>query len=81
MAKSKKLTKEELKDLQELNAAFNNAKNQLADLELNKMSLVAGLGSLQNKFKEMEQDLVQKYGEDSVINLQTGEVTQNGKDK
>lgn len=81
MAKSKKLTSEELKDLQELNAAFNNAKNQLADLELNKMSLVAGLASLQNKFKEMEQSLVEKYGQDSVINLQTGEVTENGKDK
>ena len=81
MAKSKKLTSEELKNLQELNAAFNNAKNQLADLELNKMSLVAGLASLQNKFKEMEQGLVEKYGQDSVINLQTGEVTENGKDK
>lgn len=81
MAKSKKLTSEELKDLQELNAAFNNAKNQLADLELNKMSLVAGLASLQNKFKEMEQGLVEKYGQDAVINLQTGQVTQNGKDK
>lgn len=81
MAKSKKLTSEELKNLQELNAAFNNAKNQLADLELNKMSLVAGLASLQNKFKEMEQGLVEKYGQDAVINLQTGQVTENGKDK
>ena len=81
MSKAKKLTKEELSNLQELNNAFNATKNQLADIELNKMSVVANLASLRSKFSEMEQTLVEKYGQDSVINLQTGEVKTNGKDK
>ena len=45
------------------------------------MSVVANLASLRLKFSEMEQTLVEKYGQDSIINLQTGEVKPNGKDK
>jgi hypothetical protein len=81
MAKAKKLTNEELSNLQELNNEFNVAKNQLADIELNKMAVVAHLGNLRSKFSEIEQTLAEKYGQDSVINLQTGEVKPNGKDK
>jgi hypothetical protein len=34
---------------------------------------------LRAKFSQEEQKLIKKYGEDSVINLKTGEVTKNKK--
>lgn len=78
MPKTKKLTKKELSELQELNASFNNTKTQLADIEINKMSVVASLASIKAKFGDMEKALIEKYGKDAVINIQTGEVTPNG---
>lgn len=80
MSKTKKLTKQELSELQELNTAFNTTKTQLADIEINKMSVVASLASLKAKFGEMEQALIEKYGQNAVINIETG-IVKNGKDK
>lgn len=80
MSKTKKLTKQELSELQELNTAFNTTKTQLADIEINKMNVVASLASLKAKFGEMEQALIEKYGQNAVINIETG-IVKNGKDK
>jgi len=69
------LTPLELESLQKLNNSFTNTKISLGDLELQKHNLLKTVDSLKSEFAEHEAVLIEKYGKDSVINLQTGEVT------
>lgn len=71
-----KLTEDELIGIQKMNADFNKAKMALGDLELRRHELLLGIDSLKITFSENEKMLIDKYGIDSVINIQTGEVTQ-----
>jgi hypothetical protein len=73
---SKKLTSEELNELQQLNNSFTQAKISLGDLELQKGEIIGNIKQIKSKFVELEKELIKKYGEDSVINLQTGLVTE-----
>jgi len=73
---SKKLTSEELGNLQELNNSFTQSKISLGDLELQKENIIGNIKQIKSKFVELEKELIKKYGEESVINLQTGEVTE-----
>jgi len=73
---SKKLTSEELSKLQELNNSFTQSKISLGDLELQKENIIGKIKQIKSKFVELEKELIKKYGEESVINLQTGEVTE-----
>lgn len=75
------LTKEELEKTQQMHNAFNNLKAKLADIELEKHGILRTIDALRNDFAIHEQELIPKYGKDTTINLQTGEVTQNAKDK
>lgn len=70
------LTKEELTQIQGLQAEFNKSKVAIGDLELQKQSIFKVIESLKKDFADVEQELISKYGKDSVINIQTGEVTQ-----
>ena len=70
-----KLTQEELELVQTLNTDFTKLKISLGNLELQKQSILAEVDNLKLKFIENETDLINKYGADSVINIQTGEVT------
>ena len=49
------------------------------NLELNKHQLLKTIDVLKQDFGKHEQKLIDKYGADSVINVQTGEVTENKK--
>ena len=71
-----KLSEKELETLQSLNNEFNKTKAAIADLEIQKHSLIGSLAELKDKFAKEEQKLIKKYGENSVVNIQTGEVTQ-----
>jgi hypothetical protein len=73
---SKQLTSEELSKLQELNNSFTQSKISLGDLELQKENIIGKIKEIKSKFVELEKELIKKYGEESVINLQTGEVTE-----
>jgi len=73
---SKQLTSEELGNLQELNNSFTQSKISLGDLELQKENIIGNIKQIKSKFVELEKELIKKYGEESVINLQTGEVTE-----
>jgi hypothetical protein len=73
---SKKLTSEELSKLQELNNSFTQSKISLGDLELQKENIIGKIKEIKSKFVELEKELIKKYGEESVINLQTGQVTE-----
>jgi len=71
---SKQLSKEQLELLQGLQNEFNQAKFEIADLEIKKADLIAAVGLVKGKFAEQEKSLVKEFGENAIINLQTGEV-------
>ncbi len=89
---AKKIEEQELNDLQQLNGEFNKIKTQLGDAELQKHSLLKRVEELRGEFSALEVSLTEKYGKDTVVNLETGEITKredskeepkqdNGKDK
>jgi hypothetical protein len=69
------VSKEELDKIQGMNADFAKAKMALGELELNKQGILNQINAMRQEFFEYEKMLIAKYGQDSVINLQTGEVT------
>ena len=79
----KKIKDEELKYLQDLNVEFNKIKTQLGDITLQEHGLVLLVQEIKVKFLEAEKGLMEAYGENAVINLETGEVKdkEDGEDK
>lgn len=69
------LTKEELGKIQEMNNEFTKAKMAIGDLEMQKQNILKSIEALRGEFAKHEIELIEKYGQDSVINVQTGEVT------
>ena len=72
---STQATQNELATIQELNSDLNKAKMAIGDIELQKQQILQHIEELKIKFSTHEQLLIDKYGKDSVINIQTGEVT------
>lgn len=70
----KSLEKNELELLQNLRVEFNKHKIQLGDLVLQKTLVVEDIQKIKKQFEDLESGLISKYGENSVINLQTGEI-------
>tara|TARA_Y100001937_G_C7133992_1_gene338982 strand:- start:2563 stop:2817 length:255 start_codon:yes stop_codon:yes gene_type:complete len=83
----KKIEEKELLNLQTLNNEFNKLKVQLGDLTLQKHGLCLRVEELKASFQTAEKALIDKYGANSVINLETGEVkekeekVENGENK
>tara|TARA_R110000782_G_scaffold10507_1_gene32748 strand:+ start:894 stop:1139 length:246 start_codon:yes stop_codon:yes gene_type:complete len=75
-----KIEEQELKNLQELNAEFTKLKSQLGDLSLQKHGACLRVEELKTEFQHAERSLMEKYGVDSVINLETGEIKEKEKD-
>lgn len=73
------VTQEELALINELNAEFNKAKLAIGDVELQKQNILRHIELLKTEFSKQESALIEKYGTDAVINIQTGEVTQKEK--
>ena len=71
-----KLNKEELERVQQLNNSFAQAKMALGEMELKRHGMLKEIDTMRVTFAEEEQKLISKYGAASVINLQTGEVTE-----
>mgnify|MGYP003678329331 CR=1 FL=1 len=71
----KKITEKELETLKKLTGEFNTIKAQLGDLTLQEYSLCMKVEEVKKEFGILEADLSEKYGKDSVINLETGVVT------
>jgi hypothetical protein len=78
-AVQKKINKE-LKQLQDLNGEFNTIKGQLGDLTLQKHGIILRVQELKAEFSAAEQALMEAYGKDAIINLETGEI-KDGEDK
>ena len=75
MELSKFVTQEELAKINELNSEFNKAKLAIGDVELQKQNILKHIDLLKIDFSTHEKTLIEKYGEDAVINIQTGEIT------
>ena len=69
------LTEEELGKTQAMHNEFNKLKAHLADVSLQKHGLLKQIDFLRNDFSQHENILMEKYGTDAVINIQTGEIT------
>lgn len=69
------ITQEELSTIQGMNSDFAKAKMGLGDIELQKQALLRAIDELKSTFASHEKMLIEKYGSDAVINMQTGEVT------
>tara|TARA_R110002012_G_scaffold92757_3_gene225139 strand:- start:6015 stop:6263 length:249 start_codon:yes stop_codon:yes gene_type:complete len=68
----KKITEQELTQLQTLNKDFNTAKSQLGDLTLQKHGLCLRVEKIKAEFQALETQLADQYGKEAVINLETG---------
>jgi hypothetical protein len=73
--KVQRITQEELTKIQELNSEFNKAKMAIGDVEIQKQNIFSHIEVLKKEFAVHEKLLIEKYGSDAVVNIQTGEVT------
>jgi hypothetical protein len=74
--KNYQLTEEEHNFIKDGSANYTKIKIALGELELQKQSLVEQAQMIVKSFNENEKVLIEKYGPNAVINMQTGEVTQ-----
>jgi len=72
-----KLEKEELKSIQELNSQFQQLKLALGEIALREADIVEEVKNVKSLFMVEEKKLIEKYGANAIINLQTGEITEN----
>lgn len=73
------LTVEELDFIKKGTQEYTKVKINLGELELQKQGLIAQAEKIREAFANNEKVLIEKYGEDAVINMQTGEVTHKEK--
>jgi len=74
------LTNEELETLQGSLKEFNNCKMQLGETVLQQQAFMSKMAGLREESAEQERKLIDKYGKDSVINIETGEVKPSKKE-
>jgi hypothetical protein len=79
--KSKKLTESELTKVQSVLNEFNQLKMQLGDAELSKVAILKKVDTLKEDYVSIEKELSEKYGPDSQIDLQTGNIVDKEKIK
>jgi len=70
-----KLSEQELDSFRKLVSDFNDTKLKLGDTVMAQSSLMKDLDELKKVYATEEALLIEKYGKDSVINIQTGEVS------
>jgi|11BtaG_2_1085332.scaffolds.fasta_scaffold23926_5 hypothetical protein len=74
-----KLSDEQLSELQALNKKNQELRLQLGELEVQKAMIIPKIETLRLEFVNLEANLVAEYGENSVININTGEVSEKEK--
>ena len=70
----KKLEQQELDTLQESMKKYNECKMKLVETVLRQQALMMQVTMIQKESKSFEDLLIKKYGQDSVIDMKTGEV-------
>lgn len=76
----KKLTTEELKNVQSFVGEFNTLKMKIGDATIAQCTLVGQVDLLKEEYNAYELTLMEKYGKDAVINVQTGDITEKEKE-
>tara|TARA_R110001592_G_scaffold4515_2_gene25418 strand:+ start:644 stop:886 length:243 start_codon:yes stop_codon:yes gene_type:complete len=71
---SKKLTENELTQVQSMLNAFNQLKLQLGDIELSKKGVFDKIEKVKEDYSVVEKSLSEKYGADAEIDVQTGDI-------
>ena len=74
MSDLKILEEKELKELKQATEQLSQLKLHLGDLEIKKLDIYGQVNVLTTKFTQMEKALIEKYGKDSIINMETGAV-------
>jgi|TARA_R110000744_G_scaffold152828_3_gene267066 hypothetical protein len=69
-----KLTEEELTTLQTIVTDYNNVKIRIADTFISQDILLKEIDTMKSLYMLEEKKLLEKYGDDTVINVQTGEI-------
>jgi len=70
-----KLKQEQLEALRNFQQQSAQAKIEIADAEIAKLSAVGRYRSVQEEYRKLEKSLAEEYGENCTINIDTGEVT------
>ncbi len=68
------LTSEELESLQGSLKEFNKCKMQLGETVLQQHALIGKMSALKEQSAQEERKLIDKYGKDSGINMEAGEI-------
>ena len=69
-----KVSEEHLEKLTQANTNFVNAQRKLGELEMQKYKIHKSLEIALEGFKYLEKELIEEYGDDVVINLESGEI-------
>jgi hypothetical protein len=69
-----KLSEEQLKNVQDLQNEFSKNKLTLGDLVYKQSIVIKKIDEVRDQFVKMENSLIEEFGQDSVIDLQTGNV-------
>lgn len=75
------MTEAEKEKITTLISQFNNYKLQLGDTYLNQQSLMKKIDEVKVEYALVEKELMETYGSDAIINVETGEVTEKPKMK
>ncbi|OUV70200.1 MAG: hypothetical protein CBC83_08730 [Flavobacteriales bacterium TMED123] len=73
---AKKVTKNELEQIQKFVSQINNGTRDLGQLEIQKHGILHALSQIQNDLSVFQNELKEKYG-DVKVNLQTGKLESN----
>lgn len=69
------IEKQQLDKIQNLRRAYATAKLRIAEIEIEKQGIFIDLSSIVGKINEEEAAIKAQFGDDAVIDLKTGEVT------
>tara|TARA_R110000765_G_scaffold213344_1_gene318436 strand:- start:264 stop:512 length:249 start_codon:yes stop_codon:yes gene_type:complete len=75
MGKAKKINKEQLEKIQSMNNKFNQLRMKVGDFEMQKQLTLQEIHLLKADFTVVEKELEEEYGQNSTIDLSTGEIT------
>jgi hypothetical protein len=69
------LTETERTEINKLVSEFNTLKMQLGDTYMNQQALLKKIEEVKLSYSKAEVSLMETYGKDAVINVETGEVS------
>ena len=80
MAKTKKITKDELSKVQEVSQEYNSVIQAVGNMELQKQDFLLKAAEVRASIEEVKKDLQETYGSVN-IDLTTGEYKESAEDK